>query len=85
MDFTETPWDELESFAADNQIDIAALTIPKENALHVANRLVDVGIKSIWNFTHIDLELDEDVVVENVHLSDSLMQLSYDIAAKNKQ
>ena len=49
-----------------------------------ADRLVALGIKAIWNFAHLDLELPEDVVVENVHLSDSLMQLSYNIV-KNKQ
>ena len=43
-------------------------------------KLVDSGVHAIWNFAHVDLELtDKDVVVENVHLSDSLMQLSYNI------
>ena len=50
----------------------------------IANRLVGLGIHAIWNFAHVDLELvDQDVVVENVHLSDSLMQLSYNIV-KNR-
>ncbi|MCR4611573.1 MAG: redox-sensing transcriptional repressor Rex [Lachnospiraceae bacterium] len=77
--------DELDDFVKNNQIDIAALTLPKENAIEVANRLVSLGVKSIWNFTHIDLELnDDDVVIENVHLSDSLMRLSYEIASREK-
>ena len=72
--------DELDDFVANHKVDIAALTMPKENAADVANRLVQLGIKAIWNFAHVDLELlDQDVVVENVHLSDSLMQLSYNI------
>ena len=46
----------------------------------VANRLVQLGIRAIWNFAHVDLDLmDKNVVVENVHLSDSLMQLSYNM------
>ena len=47
--------------------------------------LVNLGIGAIWNFAHLDLELPEHVVVENVHLSDSLMQLSYNIAKQRKQ
>ena len=78
--------DDLDKFVNENKVDIAALTLPKEHAIEVATRLVNLGIKSIWNFSHIDLELnDPDVVVENVHLSDSLMQLSYEIVSKNKQ
>ncbi len=72
--------DELEAFAGTCQIDIAALTMPKHSADQVANRLVRLGIRAIWNFAHVDLDLmDKNVVVENVHLSDSLMQLSYNM------
>ena len=77
--------DELEDYCKDHVVDIAALTLPKEKAVAIANRLVNLGIQAIWNFAHVDLDLiDKDVVVENVHLSDSLMQLSYNIV-KNKQ
>lgn len=72
--------DELEDFVSANEVSIATLTIPKREAKCVANRLVESGIKAIWNFAHVDLNFaDKDVVVENVHLSDSLMQLSYNI------
>ena len=77
--------DELEDYCKDHVVDIAALTMPKEKADAIANRLVNLGIQAIWNFALVDLDLiDKDVVVENVHLSDSLMQLSYNII-KNKQ
>lgn len=77
--------DELEDFVKHNKVDIATLTMPKEAAESVANMVVDLGIHAIWNFAHVDLQLlDKDVVVENVHLSDSLMQLSYNIV-KSKQ
>ena len=77
--------DELEDYCKDHVVDIAALTMPKEKADAIANRLVNLGIQAIWNFAHVDLDLiDKDVVVENVHLSDSLMQLSYN-NVKNKQ
>lgn len=76
--------DELEAFCSQNRVDIAALTMPKQSADNTAQRLVELGIRAIWNFAHVDLDVDEEsVVVENVHLSDSLMQLSYNIV-KNK-
>ena len=77
---------ELEEFAAGHKIDIAALTMPKHTADKLARRLVNLGIRAIWNFAHVDLELmDQDVVVENVHLSDSLMQLSYNMLRNGKK
>ena len=56
--------------------------VPKEKAEQAAEKLVELGIHAIWNFAHLDLELPDDVVVENVHLSDSLMQLSYNIVRR---
>ena len=76
--------DELVDFLANNEIEIAALTIPKSKAVEVADLLVANGIKAIWNFAHTDLTLPKDVVVESVHLSDSLMQLSYNISRRKE-
>lgn len=73
--------DELEDFCAGHNVDIAALTLPKRSADEVANRLVSLGIRAFWNFAHVDLEpMGSDVVIESVHLSDSLMELSYNMA-----
>ena len=72
--------DELSSFIRDNDVEIGVLTIPKEKANEVANLLVDNGVRAIWNFAHTDLNLPDNVIVENVHLSESLMQLSYNIS-----
>ena len=78
--------DELEEYCKSNKVDIATLTLPKQNAKDVAQRLVDLGIHAIWNFAHVDLNFDcDDVVVENVHLSESLMQLSYNIVKKSNE
>lgn len=71
------PMEEISTFIKDNNIDIAVLTIPKNGAIKVAEILVSCNIKAIWNFAHVDLNLPESVQVENVHLSDSLMKLSY--------
>ncbi|MDO4302650.1 MAG: redox-sensing transcriptional repressor Rex [Bacillota bacterium] len=73
------PMEEMESFVRENHIDIAVLTIPKTGARAVAERLVDNGIRGIWNFAHIDLNVPKEIQVENVHLSDSLMKLAYNI------
>ena len=72
--------DELQEFLQNNEIEIAALTIPKSKAKEVAELLVDNGIQAIWNFAHTDLNLPKDVIVESVHLSDSLMKLSYNVS-----
>ncbi len=71
--------DELPRFIRENQIQIAALTLPKAGAEEVVPILIENGIKAIWNFAHTDLNVPGDVVVENVHLSESLMQLSYNL------
>ena len=71
--------DELEEFLKNNDIEIAALTLPKVKAIEVADLLAKSSIKGIWNFAHTDLNLPEDKIVESVHLSDSLMRLSYNI------
>ena len=72
--------DELPEYLQENEIHIAALTLPKANAREMAELLAENGVKAIWNFAHTDLHLPEDVIVENVHLSESLMQLSYNIS-----
>lgn len=73
------PMEEMESFVKQNEIDIAVLTIPKSEAAKVAEKLVQNGIKGIWNFAHVDLNVPKEIQVENVHLSDSLMKLAYNI------
>ena len=79
------PMEELGSFIAENNIDIAVLTIPKNSAVKVAEKLVEYNIKAIWNFAHVDLNVPEYVQVENVHLSDSLMKLSYNSSRYHKE
>lgn len=78
-DIEVQPMERMESFVQDYNIDIAVLTIPKTEAVRVAEQLVTYGIKGIWNFAHVDLNVPEHIQVENVHLSDSLMKLSYNI------
>ena len=78
------PMQEMEQFVRGNDIDIAVLTIPKAGAVEVAEKLVSYGIKGFWNFAHVDLHVPENIQVENVHLSDSLMKLSYNLASHDE-
>lgn len=78
------PMHEMEQFVRENDIDIAVLTIPKAGAVEVAEKLVSYGIKGFWNFAHVDLHVPENIQVENVHLSDSLMKLSYNLASRDE-
>lgn len=70
----------IKEFSEENQPVIAILCIPKTSAQEIADMLVDLGIRAFWNFSHYDLTLKHnDIIVENVHLGDSIMLLSYGI------
>lgn len=71
------PIDDVESFIKDNGIEIAILCTPKEGTQKIAEILVNCGIMGIWNFAPVDLKLEGDVIIENVHLSESLFTISY--------
>ncbi len=77
------PMDEIVDFLKTTKVEIATLTLPKSAVEEVAEMLVENGIKALWNFAHVDLNLHvpKDVMVENVHLSDSLMRLSYKLTS----
>lgn len=71
--------DVMHDFIKNNQVDIAILTLPKNKVTKIAQDLISWGIKGLWNFSPLDLQVPKDVVVENVHLSDSLMTLAYNL------
>ena len=76
--------DELESFARENRVDIGVLTVPKEAAVTVTDALLRAGVRGFWNFANMELKVDNpDVIVENVHMGDSLMTLCYALKNKN--
>lgn len=83
-DMVVQPMENMEAFIKANNIDIAVLTIPKSGAVKVAEELVKNNIKAIWNFAHVDLNVPKDIQVENVHLSESLMKLSYKLSKEQK-
>ena len=68
----------LDEFCRENRPEAAILCIPKDASKEIANQLINLGVKGFWNFSHFDLAFEHpDVVVENMHLGDSLMTLSY--------
>ncbi len=69
--------DDMGEFIKNSGVNAGIICTPKEGAQSVADRLTGEGIKAIWNFAPTDLEVPEDVIVENVHLSESLMVLAY--------
>lgn len=79
--------DDMEAFLQKNQVDIATITVPKDYARETAKRIVACGVKAIWNFAQVDLNdlLPEDVVIQNVYLAESLMELSYNIGASQQK
>lgn len=71
--------DDMDEFIKTNKVDIGIICTPSDQAQKVANALARSGISAIWNFSPVDLEVPENVTVENVHLSDSLLTLTYRI------
>lgn len=71
---------DLEGYVKGHTVDIAALTLPKSIAPAVAKQLVQYGVSAFWNFAATDLNLPGNIAVENVHLAESLMRLSYNIS-----
>lgn len=71
---------EIEEYIDKNEIDTAFLTLPKDSVEPLIDRLYGLGVRNYWNFSHFDIARKyPDTIVENVHLSDSLMTLCYRI------
>lgn len=75
-------FDKIHSFIEENKPQMAILAVPKTAAHEVAEKLVSYGIKAFMNFSYTELSTADDIAVENVHLGDSLMRLSYKLAEK---
>ena len=68
---------ELKEFLVDQKPDIAVFSLPDENAKDILDIVVKSGVKGIWNFSQLDLDKSCGIKVQSVHLTDSLMTLSY--------
>ena len=72
--------DSLEEFCKEHKPQVAILCVPTSAAKDLSEKLINLGIKGFWNFTHYDITLlHPEVLVENVHLNDTLARLSYKI------
>ena len=69
--------DYLDKFLKESKVDIAILCVPQNSAQRITNVLIDGGVQGIWNFAPVDLVVPENIIVENVHLSESLLTISY--------
>lgn len=69
--------DGFETFIDENDIEIIYICTSRSGAQDVADRIQKTNVKAIWNFAPIDLKVKEDIIVENVHLIDNLLTLSY--------
>ncbi len=76
-DVTVMDVDDLEKFIKQNDIEIGIICTPKAHSQKIADLMVDAGIKGMWNFAPVDLKVPDNVIVENVHLSESLFTISY--------
>lgn len=75
----------LDEFCRENRPEVAILCVPKAAAAQIAGQLIKLGVKGFWNFSHYDIAFEHpEVKVENVHLGDSLMTLSYRLSEKEK-
>ena len=76
----------LDDFCGELPVDMAVLTLPKDQAQEAASHLVKLGINGFWNFTGKDIEFpkEQDIIVENVHLGDSLMSLNYRLCQRKE-
>jgi redox-sensing transcriptional repressor len=74
--------DNLAEFCKQNHVDFAVLTLPKNAVFEVSEQLMNLGVRGLWNFTGAELPFeDTSMIVENVHLGDSLMTLNYKLCA----
>ena len=69
--------EQMESFIKENGVEIGIITVPKYSAQEIADIYVRSGIKGIWNFAPADIRVPDEIIVENVHLNESLFALSY--------
>lgn len=74
--------DELPEFLSENKVDIAIICVPRISAQKVCDDVVKGGVEAIWNFAPVDLDVPSNVTVENVHLSESLYTLVYQLNDK---
>lgn len=78
------PAERLEDYLKENTVDIAVISTPKDVSQGICDQLTNNGVKGIWNFSPVHLQVSDDVLVEHTHLTDSLLRLSFRLQERNK-
>ncbi len=76
--------DKLESFCRNHKILMAIITVPAEHAQKVCEQLISCGIKAIWNFAPVHLDVPDNILVQNENMATSLAVLSMHLQAHMK-
>ncbi len=79
------PMERLEGFCKNNKVLMGIITVPKEHAQQVCDRLIACGIKAIWNFAPVHLDVPENILVQNENMATSLAVLSMHLQAQIKE
>ena len=84
--FEIQPISRIENFCKENSVDIIIVCTDRQTAEDIAPEIIKTGVKGIWNFSHFDFSLfDHSLIVENVHLRDNLMALSYRVTHNDEK
>ena len=78
------PMEKMESFCAANQVLMGIITVPAEHAQAVCDQLIKSGIKAIWNFAPVHLDVPQGILVQNQNMATSLAVLSVHLQAQIK-
>jgi len=78
-DISVLDYENIVEYIEENAIDIGIICTTKDSAQEIADKMAFAGVKGIWNFAPVDLEVPDHIAVENVHLSDGLHSLAYHI------
>ena len=77
--------DDIAEYCKKEKITIGVLTVPKEAAYDVSMKMIDAGVTGLWNFANMELKISKPgVIVENIHLGDSLMKLCYELKTEGE-
>ena len=77
--------DKLAQFCRVNKVLMGIITVPAESAQAVADQLIAGGIKAIWNFAPVHLDVPSNILVQNENMATSLAVLSVHLQAQIKE
>ena len=76
--------DDLETFCKENNVHMGIITVPADCAQEVCDRMIQCGIRAIWNFAPVHLDVSQQTLVQNENMATSLAVLSMHLQAQMK-